>query len=80
MDKVDITMKLIEVAERVGIQNVCLLSAAGCELAERDRQPVPREFVNIEARMMVSKGDAGANGDRAFASYHSVSPFSLDDM
>lgn len=30
-------MELIEVAERVGIPNVCLLSAAVCDLVERDR-------------------------------------------
>jgi hypothetical protein len=57
-DKYDITTELIEIAERVGIPNVCLLSAAGCDLAERDRQPRLREFVDIEARMMASKGDA----------------------
>lgn len=57
-DKLEITIELIEAAKKAGIPNVCLLSSAGCDLAERDKQPRLREFVDIEAHMMASKGDA----------------------
>ncbi|EED19657.1 conserved hypothetical protein [Talaromyces stipitatus ATCC 10500] len=60
-DKLEITLELIEVAKQAGVPNVCLLSSAGCDLAERDRQPRLREFVDIEAQMMATKGDASTS-------------------
>lgn len=60
-DKFDITMELIEAAEQANIPNVCLLSSAGCDLAERDKQPRLREFIDIEARFLRSKGDSSTS-------------------
>ncbi|KAH8703104.1 hypothetical protein BGW36DRAFT_288911 [Talaromyces proteolyticus] len=55
--KVDITMEYIEAAKRANIQNVCFLSAAGCDVADREAQPRLREFVDLEAMFMKLKGD-----------------------
>lgn len=56
-DKFNITVELIEAAKKANIPNVCFLSSAGCDLAERDRQPRLREFIDLEAMFMSSKGD-----------------------
>lgn len=48
-DKLDITVELIEAAKKADISNVCFLSSAGCDLAERDKQPRLREFIDLEA-------------------------------
>jgi hypothetical protein len=58
-NKIDITMELIEAAKRANIQNVCFMSAAGCDLADRDAQPRLREFIDLEALFMKLKGDEG---------------------
>jgi hypothetical protein len=57
-DKYDITVELIEAAEQANIPNVCFISSAGCDLAERDKQPRLREFIDLEARFLSSKGNA----------------------
>lgn len=57
-DKFDITVELIEAAKKADIANVCFLSSAGCDLAERDKQPRLREFIDLEAMFMSSKGDS----------------------
>lgn len=36
-DKLDISLELIEVAKQADVPNVCLLSSAGCDVAERDK-------------------------------------------
>lgn len=59
-DKVDIALELASAAKRAGcVRNVLLISAAGCDYAERDKQPRLREFIDIEAAVLASKGDKG---------------------
>jgi hypothetical protein len=55
-EKFDVTMELIEAAKRANIPNVCFLSSAGCDLAEANKQPRLREFIELESRVMVQKG------------------------
>lgn len=57
-DKFDITMELIDAAKKAGVQNVLFLSAAGCDLAEKDKQPRLREFIELETQVLMCKGDA----------------------
>jgi hypothetical protein len=57
-NKIDITLEIIEAAKRVNIANVCLLSAAGCDVADRDVQPRLREFIDLEVALMKLKGNA----------------------
>ncbi|KAK1755906.1 Prestalk A differentiation protein A [Echria macrotheca] len=58
-DKVDICIELASAAKKAGtVSNVLLISSAGCDYAERDRQPRLREFVDIEAVVLSAKGDA----------------------
>ncbi|KAF7172594.1 hypothetical protein CNMCM5623_004765 [Aspergillus felis] len=57
-EKFDITMEMIEAAKKAGIANVCFVSSAGCDLAERDKQPHLRSFIDLEAAFMASKGES----------------------
>lgn len=57
-DKFDITMELIEAAKKAGVQNVLFMSSAGCDLAEKDKQPRLREFIELETQVLMCKGDA----------------------
>ena len=59
--KYDITVELIEATKQAGIPNVCFLSSAGCDLAERDKQPSLRQFIDLETLFMASKGDASTS-------------------
>lgn len=59
--KADVTFELIEASKRAGIRNVCFLSAAGCDLAERSTQPRLREFIDLEAEFLKIKGDPNTN-------------------
>ncbi|PGH19192.1 hypothetical protein AJ80_04163 [Polytolypa hystricis UAMH7299] len=54
-DKVDITEELIEAAKKANVQNICLLSSAGADMAERDKQPRLREFVDLETKVMTKE-------------------------
>lgn len=54
--KFDITTELIEAAKKASVPNVCFISSAGCDLAERDRQPRLREFIDLETRVLSCKG------------------------
>jgi hypothetical protein len=56
-NKFDITVELIEVAKKASIPNVLFISSAGCDLAEKEKQPRLREFVELEALFMAAKGD-----------------------
>ena len=56
-DKFDIAAELTTAAKKAGVQNVLLISAAGCDYAERDKQPRLREFVDLEALVLAEKGD-----------------------
>ncbi|KAF8147865.1 hypothetical protein B0H34DRAFT_680048 [Crassisporium funariophilum] len=55
--KVAISAEMVEAVKAAGVANVVLLSAAGCDFAERDKQPRLREFVDIEGMVMPLKGD-----------------------
>jgi hypothetical protein len=55
--KIDITKELIEASKQANVPNVCLISSAGCDLADAERQPRLREFINIEQMVMEAKGD-----------------------
>jgi len=56
-EKFDITVELVNAAKKAGVQNVLFISSAGCDLAERDKQPRLREFIDLEALVLSSKGD-----------------------
>ncbi|KDQ64266.1 hypothetical protein JAAARDRAFT_52240 [Jaapia argillacea MUCL 33604] len=62
-DKVKLAKEMIMATREAGVKNAVLLSSAACDLAEVDVQPRLREFVDIEALFMESKGldttDAG---------------------
>jgi hypothetical protein len=56
-DKFDIVIELSSAAGKAGIQNVLLLSSVGCDLADPQKQPRLREFIEMEAKVLSSKGD-----------------------
>jgi hypothetical protein len=60
-EKFDICVELVNAAKKANIQNVLLISSAGCDLAERDKQPRLREFVDIETLVLSSKGDSSTS-------------------
>ncbi|KAH6632064.1 hypothetical protein F5144DRAFT_572961 [Chaetomium tenue] len=59
-DKLDVALELAEAAKRAGVANVLLISAAGCDYAERAAQPRLREFVDLESVVLSVKGDPGS--------------------
>lgn len=56
-NKFDLTTELIDAARKANVPNVCFISSAGCDLAERDRQPRLREFIDLETSVLSCKGD-----------------------
>jgi len=56
-DKFNIVVELISAAKKAGVQNALLISSVGCDLADPQKQPRLREFIDIEALMLSSKGD-----------------------
>lgn len=56
-DKLDITIELAHAARKAGVSNVLLISSAGCDYAERDKQPRLREFIDLESAVLTAKGD-----------------------
>lgn len=56
-EKYDITVELLEAAKKVPVPNMCFISSAGCDMAEKDKQPKLREFMHLEALAMSAKGD-----------------------
>ncbi|KAK0619992.1 hypothetical protein B0T14DRAFT_566786 [Immersiella caudata] len=51
-------MELANAAMKSGtVQNVLLISSAGCDYAERGKQPRLREFINIESLVLSTKGN-----------------------
>jgi nucleoside-diphosphate-sugar epimerase len=54
-DKVKITLELIEAVKKANVPNICFLSSAGCDLADPKKQPRLREFIELEARLLVAK-------------------------
>jgi len=57
VDKYQITLELITAASKAGVQNVCLLSSAGADVADAKKQPRLREFIEIENLVLATKGD-----------------------
>jgi len=57
-DKFNITQELIEATKRANIPNVCFISSAGCDLADPQKQPLLREFIELETLVMSAKGDS----------------------
>ncbi|KAH6856363.1 hypothetical protein B0I37DRAFT_351432 [Chaetomium sp. MPI-CAGE-AT-0009] len=51
---------LTSAAKKAGVANVLLISSAGCDYAERERQPRLREFVDLESVVLSAKGDPGS--------------------
>lgn len=60
-DKVDITTELVAAAKKANVQNICFLSSAGCDLADPKKQPRLREFIDLEALVMSTKGDTSTS-------------------
>lgn len=58
-EKFDITVELVTAAKQAGVPNVCLISSAGADMADRQKQPRLREFIDIEQLVMEAKGDSG---------------------
>ncbi|KAL2864376.1 uncharacterized protein BJX67DRAFT_373926 [Aspergillus lucknowensis] len=56
-DAFDVTAELIEAAKKAGIPNVCFISSTGCDMAERERQPLLRSLVDLETMFLSSKGE-----------------------
>ncbi len=56
-DKFEICVELVEAAKRAEVSNVLLISSAGCDFADAKRQPRLREFIDLEALVLESKGD-----------------------
>jgi uncharacterized protein YbjT (DUF2867 family) len=56
-EKLAAVQEMVEAAKTGGVSNVCLISSAACDYAEREKQPRLREFIDIEALVLSSKGD-----------------------
>jgi hypothetical protein len=56
-DKFDITAELITATKKANVPNVLFISSAGADLAERERQPRLREFIDLETLALAAKGD-----------------------
>lgn len=55
-DKFDISAELVNAAAKSNIANVCLISSAGCDYADPQRQPHIREFIDLETLTLSAKG------------------------
>lgn len=55
-EKLDIATELAEAAKQAGVPNVLLVSSAGCDYADPQRQPRLREFIDIESIVLEPKG------------------------
>jgi hypothetical protein len=56
-EKFDIVVELVSAAKKANVANVLFISSAGCDLAERNKQPRLREFIDLETLVLSSKGD-----------------------
>lgn len=56
-DKFDITAELIGATKKANIPCVCLISSAGCDYADKQKQPRLHEFIELESMLLASKGD-----------------------
>jgi len=58
-NKLELVKEVVSAATKAGtVTNTLLISSAGCDYAERDSQPRLREFIDIEALVLASKGEA----------------------
>ncbi|KAJ9144708.1 Prestalk A differentiation protein A [Pleurostoma richardsiae] len=58
-NKLELVKEVVSAATKAGtVTNTLLISSAGCDYAERDAQPRLREFIDIEALVLASKGEA----------------------
>ncbi|KAF5647678.1 prestalk A differentiation A [Fusarium tjaetaba] len=55
--KLEISEELVHAAKKADVPNVLLISSAGCDYAERGKQPRLREFIDLETLVMEAKGD-----------------------
>ncbi|KAG4293663.1 hypothetical protein FPRO06_00248 [Fusarium proliferatum] len=55
--KLEISEELVHAAKKADVPNVLLISSAGCDYAEKGKQPRLREFIDLEALVMEAKGD-----------------------
>ncbi|KAL2016082.1 hypothetical protein VTK56DRAFT_4289 [Thermocarpiscus australiensis] len=56
-NKFDISVEVANAAKKAGVSNVLLISSAGCDYAERDKQPRLREFIDLEKEVLSAKGE-----------------------
>jgi hypothetical protein len=57
-DKAKITRTLLEAAKKAKtVKNTVFLSSAGCDYADKDKQPRLREFIELEELAMAAKSD-----------------------
>ncbi|KAF2256092.1 NAD(P)-binding protein [Trematosphaeria pertusa] len=56
-DKFDIAAELITATKKAGVPNVLFISSAGADVAERNKQPRLREFIDLECMALAQKGD-----------------------
>lgn len=56
-NKLEVTKELIETARQADVPNSLLISSAGADLADPQKQPRLREFIEIETLFMAAKGD-----------------------
>jgi hypothetical protein len=78
--KFDITAELMIATKKANVPNVLFISSAGCDVAERDRQPQLREFIDLECLLMAAKGDGSTSTGHSpciirAGFYAEVSPF-----
>lgn len=55
--KFEYVQKMLEATKQANVPNVLFLSSAGCDLAERDKQPHLRKFIDMENLVLETKGD-----------------------
>ncbi|KAI0142693.1 hypothetical protein GGR57DRAFT_485794 [Xylariaceae sp. FL1272] len=53
----DISSELVTAAKKADIPNVLLISSAGCDYADGNKQPRLREFIALESLHLETKGD-----------------------
>ncbi|GAA5911274.1 hypothetical protein JCM8208_004315 [Rhodotorula glutinis] len=57
-DKLDLVKQVLDVGKKAkNVKNLVFVSSAGCDYAERDKQPHLREFIDLEVLAMAPKSD-----------------------
>lgn len=56
-NKLELAKELMEVVKEGDVPNALLISSAGCDLADPEKEPRLREFIEIENLFMEPKGD-----------------------